>query len=135
MITVQGKGRVDGLDKASGKSIYTDDVRLPNMAYAKVLRSPYPHAKIVSIDTSEAEQVEGVIRVVTAEDVSSYGTFGRHVKDIPVLANGVVRFIGDRVAAVVAETEEAAEEAVALIEVEYEPLPAVTDMREALAEG
>lgn len=135
MITVQGKGRVDGLAKASGTAVYTDDVKLPNMAYAKVLRSPYPHARIVHIDVSEAEQVEGVIRIVTAKDIESYGMFGRYVRDIPVLANGIVRFIGERVAAVVAETEEAAEEAVALIEVEYEALPAVTDFCEALDDG
>lgn len=128
------KGRIDGMAKANGTAIYTDDIKLPGMAYAKVLRSPYPHARIKNIDTSQAERVAGVLKVVTGQDLSVYQTFGRFVCDIPILATEFVRFAGDRVAAVIAESPEIAEQAVNLIHVDYEPLNAVVDARDALSE-
>lgn len=130
----QKSNRVDGFQKVRGEARYTDDITLPDMLYGAVLRSPYAHARIVSINTEEAARLPGVVAVITAKDIRS-GTFGRIVRDIPVLASDKVLFAGDRVAAVAATTKDIAEEALALIEMEYEPLPAVYDAREALQEG
>ncbi|MDQ0189857.1 xanthine dehydrogenase family protein molybdopterin-binding subunit [Alicyclobacillus cycloheptanicus] len=123
--------RVDGMLKVRGEAKYTDDISLPNMLYGAVLRSPYPHARIVSIHVDEALALPGVVAVLTAQDIP-YGRFGRSIWDIPVLAKDKVLFVGDRVAAVAAISEEVAQEALTLIDVEYEPLPAVFDAREAL---
>ncbi|MCL6592886.1 MAG: xanthine dehydrogenase family protein molybdopterin-binding subunit, partial [Alicyclobacillus sp.] len=125
-------GRLDGHLKVSGQARYTDDLVLPGMLYGAVLRSPYPHARILSIDVSEALSVPGVVLAVTGKDLHC-GRYGRMLKDVPVLAIDKVLFVGDRVAAVAATTREAAERAAALIQVEYEPLPAVFDPRAALA--
>ena len=123
--------RGEGPDKVTGKSIYAADVSLPGMLWGKVLRSPFPHARIVSIDTTEAKAVPGVHAVITAADLPE-SLVGRRLRDMPVLARDVVRFVGEKVAAVAAETEEAAEEALLLIEVEYGELPAVFDAHEAM---
>ncbi|WAH37071.1 xanthine dehydrogenase family protein molybdopterin-binding subunit [Alicyclobacillus dauci] len=123
--------RVDGLLKVRGEARYTDDITLPDMLYGAVLRSPYPHARIVSINTEEASNLPGVHVVLTGQNIS-YGLFGRVVRDIPVLAKEKALFVGDRVAAVAAISREVAEAAIALIDVEYEPLPPVFDAREAL---
>ena len=123
--------RGEGPDKVTGKSVYTADVSLPGMLWGKVLRSPFPHARIVSIDTAEAEAVPGVHTVITAADLPD-SLVGRRLRDMPVLARDVVRFVGEKVAAVAAETEAAAEEALLLIDVEYEELPAVFDAHEAM---
>lgn len=123
--------RLEGPDKVSGRALYAADVNLPGMLYGKVLRSPYPHARIVSIDASAAWKVPGVKAVVTGKDEPGH-LMGRQLQDMPVLCWDKVRFIGDRVAAVAAETKEAAEEAINLIQVEYEELPAVFDVREAM---
>lgn len=126
--------RVDGMLKVRGEAKYTDDITLPDMLYGAVLRSPYPHARIVSIDAREAAEVPGVVAILTAEDIP-YGRFGRSIRDIPVLAQGKALFVGDRVAAVAATSQAAANEALTLIDVTYEPLPAVFDAREALQAG
>lgn len=123
--------RVDGFLKAQGEARYTDDITLPDMLYGAVLRSPYPHAKIVSIHTEEAKQLPGVMTVLTANDIP-YGVFGRSIRDVPVLAKERVLFVGDRVAAVAATSQEVADEALARISIEYEPLAAVYDARDAL---
>ena len=123
--------RGEGPDKVTGKSVYAADVSLPGMLWGKVLRSPFPHARIVSIDTAEAEAVPGVHTVITAADLPD-ALVGRRLRDMPVLARGVVRFVGEKVAAVAAETEAAAEEALLLIDVEYEELPAIFDAHEAM---
>ena len=123
--------RGEGPDKVTGKSIYAADVSLPGMLWGKVLRSPFPHARIVSIDTAQAKAVPGVHAVITAADLPE-SLVGRRLRDMPVLARDVVRFAGEKVAAVAAETEEAAEEALLLIDVEYEELPAVFDAHEAM---
>ena len=123
--------RGEGPDKVTGRTIYAADVSLPGMLWGKVLRSPFPHARIVSIDTTEAKAVPGVHAVITAADLPE-SLVGRRLRDMPVLAREVVRFVGEKVAAVAAETEEAAEEALLLIDVEYEELDAVFDAHEAM---
>ncbi|HZU05972.1 MAG TPA: xanthine dehydrogenase family protein molybdopterin-binding subunit [Chloroflexota bacterium] len=126
--------RVDGFEKVTGLGKYVADISLPGMLIGKVLRSPLPHARIVRIDTSRARRVPGVRAVVTAEDTPKR-YWGAFIKDQPILAIDKVRYVGEEVAAVAALTEEGAEEALALIEVEYEELPAYFDPEEALAEG
>ena len=126
--------RVEGRDKVSGRMEYTADVRKPNALWAAFTTSPHAYAKIVKIDTTEAKAVPGVRAVLTAEDIG-HRLWGRNMYDWPVLAWDVVRLIGDRVAAVAAETREAAEEAARLVEVTYEELEPVLDPDAALAEG
>lgn len=127
-------GRVEGVEKVSGRALYAADVPLPGALWGKILRSPYPHARIVRIDTSKARTVEGVRAVVTGKDVPGHYQ-GKSIRDLPVLCWDKARYIGDRVAAVAAETREAAEEALGLIEVEYEELPAVFDPLKAMEPG
>src|SRR5919204_3090702 len=124
--------RLDGPLKVTGRARYTADMQLPGMLRARFLLSPFPHARILSIDTSKARQVPGVHAVLTGADIGER-RFGRNVFDWPVLAYEPVLFVGERVAAVAAETREAAEAAVKLIHVEYEELPAVVDIDAALA--
>ena len=116
--------------KLTGEAKYAADIQLPGMLVGKILRSPHPHAKILSIDTSGAEDMEGVHAVVTPFDVPR----GNIAPDLPIL-DAEVRFVGDEVAAVAAEDEDVAEEALSRISVSYEVLPFVTDMREALESG
>ena len=120
--------RLDGFDKVSGRSVFTDDVRLPGMLHGKVLRSPHARARIVSIDISKAAALPGVKVVVTAKDAPEL-MFSEHQ---PVFAQDVVNYIGEEVAAVAAADLFTAEEAVGLIEVEYEILDAALDLRQAL---
>ena len=124
-------GRVEGPSKVTGEARYTADILLPGMIWGKVLRSPLPHAKIVSIDTREAEQMPGILAVLTAKDLPDLLT-GRLVYDMPVLAIDRVRFIGEKVAVVAAEDPDMAEDALASIDVEYEEMPAVFDAHEAM---
>ena len=130
---------VDGVAKVTGRAIYTFDVKLPGMLYGKILRSPYPHAKIKSIDTSRAEKLVGVKGVVTGKDTLGIkqGIWRRFKElcDEEILAREKVRYIGEPVAAVAAVDEDTAEEALDLIEVEYEPLPAVFEPLDAIKEG
>ena len=126
--------RADGGDKVRGQTIYAADVKLPGLLWAKILRSPHPHARIRRVDISQAEKVPGVRAVITGEDVKGR-LIGKQIRDMPVLCWDTVRFAGDRVAAVAAETVDAAEEALNLIEVDYEPLPAVFDPLAAMAPG
>ncbi|MBI2369994.1 MAG: molybdopterin-dependent oxidoreductase, partial [Deltaproteobacteria bacterium] len=126
--------RVDGPDKATGRALYVDDIVLPKMLHGKILRSPYPHARIRAIDVSKARRVKGVRVVLTAEDLPD-GRMGPFILDEPVLARGKVRCIGEPVAAVAAVDPDVAQEALDLIEVEYEELPALLDPIEAMQEG
>jgi CO/xanthine dehydrogenase Mo-binding subunit len=126
--------RVDGPYKVTGRARYVNDVRLPGTLFAKFLLSPLPHARIRSIDTTAAKAVPGVHAVLTGQDIGLH-YFGRVLYDWPVLAYERVLFVGERVAAVAAETVEAAEEAVKLIDVDYEELTPVFDAEEALAPG
>jgi carbon-monoxide dehydrogenase large subunit len=127
-------GRVEGADKVSGQATYGADVHFKEALWGKILRSPYAHARIKSIDVSKAEKVPGVRAIVTGKDEPEHYQ-GKSIRDIPVLCWDKVRFVGDRVAAVAAESRDAAEEAVNLIEVEYEELPAVFDALEAMKPG
>ncbi|MEK6561822.1 MAG: xanthine dehydrogenase family protein molybdopterin-binding subunit, partial [Candidatus Binatota bacterium] len=123
--------RVEGEYKVTGKAVYAVDVILPGMLWGKVLRSPIPSGRIKRIDASRALHLPGVKTVVTGEDVTGL-KIGRRVYDMPILADGVVRFIGEKVAAVAAESEEVAEQALDLIEVEYEDLEPVLDPVKAM---
>ncbi len=123
--------REDGPEKVSGKHLYSADIILPGMIWGKVLRCPYAHAKILSIDTTEAARLPGVHAVLTGQDVAGMRV-GRYMRDVPPLAEEKVRFVGERVAAVAADDPDIAEEALNLIEVEYEQLPAVFDPMEAM---
>ena len=135
--------RHDGLDKVTGRAIYGGDVRLPDLLYGKVLRSPHAHARIISIDTSAALKLEGVRAVATADDlveaVDKLAGLGETIVNIREvaqnsLASGKVLYRGHAIAAVAAINPHIAEQAVGLIEVEYEPLPSVTDVRAAMAD-
>ncbi len=126
----------DAAAKAKGAALFTDDLVFPGMLHGKILRSPYAHAKILHIDTSKAEKLPGVKGVVTGRDIPDrlYGIVPK-ARDEYALAKEKVRYIGDDVAAVCAVDLETAEEAVELIEVEYEVLPAVFDPLLAIKEG
>ncbi|MBI2917471.1 MAG: xanthine dehydrogenase family protein molybdopterin-binding subunit [Chloroflexi bacterium] len=126
--------RVDGVEKATGHVTYATEVVLPGMLHGKVLRSPYPHARIRRIDTSQAETMPGVVAVVTIADVPQHSS-GYFLQDHHILARDKVRYVGDEVAAVAAADEDTAERAVEAIEVEYEELPAVFEVEEAMRPG
>jgi CO/xanthine dehydrogenase Mo-binding subunit len=126
--------RRDGRAKVTGRAQYVSDLKLIGMAYAKVLRSPYAHAKIVSIDKTKAEAHPGVHCVVTGDDLDGLNPYyGHAVKDHPLLAIEKVRYAGEPVAAVVAVDERTAFEALELIDIEYQELKAVFTPQEALA--
>jgi 4-hydroxybenzoyl-CoA reductase alpha subunit len=125
--------RVDGIAKATGRAVYTDDIALPGMLHGKILRSPHPHARILSIDVSEAEALPGVHAVITGRDMPTpYGIIPWTRDEYP-LALDRVRYIGDAVAAVAAVDEDTAIRALDLIRVEYEVLPAFLEPEDALA--
>lgn len=124
--------RVDGLGKVTGEARFADDLDAFGQAYGKVLRAGVPHARILSLDVAAARTAPGVVAVVTARDVPGSNLIGGVKRDHCVLADDRVRYEGDAVALVAAETEEQAEAALALIRVEYERLPVVTDPRDAL---
>ena len=122
--------QVNARSKVLGKALYAGDIQLPGMLHGKVLRSPHPHARIVRIDTRAARALPGVKAVVTGDDAP--GTpWGVHHKERFILAKGRVRFAGEEVAAVAAETEDIARDALDLIEVEYEECPALLDPEQA----
>jgi CO/xanthine dehydrogenase Mo-binding subunit len=127
---------MDAAQKAKGAALFTDDLILPGMLYGKILRSPLAHAKILNVDTSKAEKLAGVKGVVTGKDIPDrqYGIVPK-ARDEYALAKDKVRFIGDDVAAVCAVDSEIAEEALDLIKVDYEELPAVFDPMTSKKEG
>ena len=135
-MSIVGKGvaRVDALEKVTGHAKYVMDLKLPNILYCKVKRSRLPHAKIINIDVSKAERLTGVKATVTAADTPNI-RIGLYVKDETIFAYKKVRYIGEAIAAVAAIDEDIAEEAVELIEVEYEELPALFDPLEAVSAG
>ena len=122
--------RSEGLDKVSGRTIYATDVVLPNMLWAKALRSPISYGRITKIDVIKAAALPGVGAVVTGADVKNL-LIGRKIYDMPILADGIVRFIGEKIAAVAAENEAIAETAVDLIDIEYEELEPLHDPQKA----
>nr|MBC7243797.1 xanthine dehydrogenase family protein molybdopterin-binding subunit [Chloroflexota bacterium] len=132
----QSLPRVDAWEKVTGQARYPGDFSMPGMLHAKVAWSEYPHARVRRIDTSKAEALPGVVKVITYRDVP-VNEYGINIRDQPVLiAEGdKVRWVGDRIAIVIAETEEIAEQARWLVKVDYEPLPVVTDPREAMKPG
>ncbi len=126
--------KVDGLEKVTGDAQYVADLTMPGLLYAKVLRSTMAHAKILHIDTSRAEKLRGVKGIVTGADIPDR-RWGMIIKDQVAMGIDRVRYFGEEVAAVAATSEEIAEAALELIEVEYEELPALLDLEEAFAEG
>jgi len=125
--------RTDGLAKSTGSAVYADDISLPGMLHAKILRSPHPHARILTIDVSGALALDGVHAVITGSDMPhSYGIIPWAREEFPLCLDKV-RHVGDGVAAVAAVDEDTANEALELIEVEYEVLPYYLDPEEALA--
>jgi carbon-monoxide dehydrogenase large subunit len=133
---VIGKGlpRVDAQDKVTGRAKYALDIKLPRMLYGRILGSPIPHAKILRIDTSRAKRLPGVKAVITAADIPDV-YYGFILKDRSVLAREKVRYIGEPIVAVAAVDEETADEALELIQVEYQELPAIFSPEEAMKQG
>jgi CO/xanthine dehydrogenase Mo-binding subunit len=127
--------RPDGRVKTTGEFAYSSDLWVPDMLWGVTLRSPHPHARIVSIDVSPALAIEGVHAALTASDVPGENAYGLERRDQPVLADGVVRFEGEAVAIVAAEDEVTARAAAAAIVVQYEPLEAVVDAERAMADN
>jgi len=124
--------RKDGTGKVTGETKFFSDMTLPNMLWAKAVRSKHPHALIKKIDTTKAESVPGVVTVLTHNDVPGLNAFGIVIPDQPVLCSDKVRYLGDSVAVVAAESKEIAEAAAELVEVEYELLPVISDALEAM---
>jgi CO/xanthine dehydrogenase Mo-binding subunit len=118
--------RVEGTDKVTGAAKYTGDVTLPEMLWGKVARSPIAHGRIVKVDTTQALKVPGVKAILTGKDVAGL-RIGRRIHDMPILADAVVRYVGEKVAAVAADSEYAAERAIELIEIEYEEMEPLLD--------
>jgi carbon-monoxide dehydrogenase large subunit len=125
--------RPDAISKVTGKAIYLDDVRLPGMLHAAILRPQYAHAKILSIDTATAEKMPGVVKVVTGKGCHYH--YGDNIRDLVPMAVDKVRYIGEPVAAVIADTFAHADAAMRTLQVKYEPLPVYIDAREAMKPG
>ncbi|MGH7825687.1 MAG: xanthine dehydrogenase family protein molybdopterin-binding subunit [Candidatus Binatia bacterium] len=126
--------RLEGAEKVTGRTRYAADVDIPDALWAKILRSPVPHARMLKVDSSKATQIPGVRAVISGADIPPV-LVGLRMKDMPVLARDRVRYVGEPVAAVAADSPEIAEEAVSLIDVQYEDLPFVTDPLEAIRPG
>src|SRR3954467_92742 len=130
------KPRRDAAEKLRGQAQFVGDMVVPRMLHGKVLRSPIAHGRIVSIDTSAAEKIPGVVCVLTGADLRDIDPYyGHAIKDRPIVAIDKVRFHGEQVAAVAAETASAAAAAVEAIEVEYEELPVIGNAQGAVAPG
>ncbi len=123
---------VDAVEKVLGKSHYVGDLSFPGMLHAKLLLSPIPHGKIIVLDASPALEIPGVVAVITSADFKENGRFGWPVRDAYILAYQKVRYVGDPVAVVAAESLEAAQEGVKAIRIEYQELPLVSDPAAAL---
>lgn len=126
--------RVDALEKVTGNAVYTDDLKFPGMLFAKVLRSPIAHGRITKIDISEALNVNGVIKIVTGQDIKINRRVGVAIQDQYPLAKDKIRYAGEPVACVIATSKFSAEEAIKKIKVEYEELPFVIHPRDAIKE-
>jgi CO/xanthine dehydrogenase Mo-binding subunit len=130
----QPEYRVEGRDKVTGTARYAADLAMPGMLHAAYVTSPYPHARVVSVDVSAARALPGVRAVLSGAETKP-GRLGRRLQDWPILCWDRVLFIGDRVAAIAADTAAIAEEAARLVQVDYEELPALLDPEAALAQG
>lgn len=128
----QAVPKVDAFAKVTGRQIYPSDVNQPNALWVQVLRAAHPHARIGQIDTSAATALPGVVCVLTARDIPGRNAFGLIVPDQPVLCDEVVRYEGDAIAVIAAESNHIARQARDLIHVDYEPLPTLSDARQAL---
>lgn len=128
------KPMVQALEKATGNADYTCDIKLPGMLYAKLLRSPYALAKLKKVSIAKAQQIPGVLAIITGDDVRQ-DAFGSCIEDEFILAKEKVRFVGEAIAAVAAISEEVAEEAILAIDTEYEELEPVTDVEKAIEQG
>ena len=126
--------RLEGADKVSGKTHYAADLAFSTALSAKILRSPLPHARIINIDDSKAQKLRGVRAIISSADIGPVYV-GLRMKDMPLLATDRVRYVGEPVAAVAADNDDIAEEALTLIDVKYEELPYVTDPLKALEPG
>ncbi len=134
--------RIDSLSKVTGKALYPGDINLPNQAYMKVVFAEIPHAIIKKLDFNKAEQLEGIIAILTAKDVPN-NEYGLIYPDQPVLCGpgsdkpyaDRVRFVGDQIALVIGENEDICEKAASLIEIDFETLPVITDVDEAAEEN
>ena len=135
-MSVVGKrvDRKDALDKVLGTAQYVDDIHFDNMLFAKGVYSRVAYGKIISIDINEAKNVKGVVKIITAKDIPGENLVPIVRKDMPYMAEGVVRYYGEPVAYVAAETQEAAEEGARLVKVEYEELPPVLSIEESIKE-
>lgn len=141
-IVGQSVARIDVKEKVTGNAIYPGDINMPGTLHMKILFAGRPHARILSMDTAKAESFTGVVAVFTAKDIP-VNEYGLQLNDQPVLCGlgsdkpgaDIVRFVGDQVAVVVAETEAIAAKAMKLIKVEYEDLPVISDPEEAIKEG
>jgi CO/xanthine dehydrogenase Mo-binding subunit len=132
----QNAPRVDAIAKVTGQAQFAGDLRIPGMSYGRILRSPYGHARIVAIDTSRAEALPGMIAVMTGRNLpTATPNYGHALKDRPVIAIDRVRFVGEPVVAIAAEDAAIADEAITLIDVDYEELPAAVTIEAALADG
>ncbi len=132
----QSVERADGRLKLAGQAEFTGDIRLPGMLYGAVLHSPVAHARIRAIDTSAAEKLDGVVAILTGEDLSDLDPYyGHALRDRPIVAIGKVRFTGEPVAVVAAESQAAADAAVADIDVDYDELPIAASLEAALTQG
>lgn len=127
--------RIDALDKVLGRAVYSEDISFPNMLYGRVLRAGIPHAIVEEIDTSKAKAMKGVMCVLTAKDIPGVNRYGIAFQDQYALAEDRVRYVGEPVALVAAETEEIAKDAIKAIHVRYRELPVITNPHQALAEG
>jgi CO/xanthine dehydrogenase Mo-binding subunit len=126
---------LDALARVTGTVDYMINLRLPNMLVGKIVRSQSPHAKLLKVDTTEALQVPGVVAILTGADLGENAFYGAKIKDQGVVAVDRVRYVGEPIAAIAAESEEAAEEAAMLLDIEYEELSAVFDELEAVKPG
>src|SRR5690348_4000305 len=125
--------KVDAYGKVTGRALYADDIMLPRMLYGKLLRSPHAHARILSIDLRRALELPGVVAIITGEDLPQKFGILPSSQDELALAIDTVRYVGDPVAAVAALDPETLDEALKLINVEYEELPALMSIDEALS--
>jgi len=126
---------LDSVARVTGAVDYMINLRLPNMLYGKILRSQSPHAKLLKVDMTNAMQVPGVVAILTGADLGENAFYGVAIKDQGIVAIDRVRYVGEPIAAIAAESLNAAEEAALLIDIEYEELPPVFDAKEAIQEG
>lgn len=134
-IVGKGMAAIGGRDVVTGKAVYTPDIEVPGMLVGKLLYSPYASARILKLDVTKARQIPGVAAVMTADDIPGENSYQYWYSDQPLLVKDQVRYRGDALAAVAAETEEIAMQALDAIEVEYEPLEGIFDPVEAMKPG